>query len=258
MNANEAMARLTPDALRETEHETSQIIKLTILRRLHEMRTLLKISLGGADSHHTSTILHIDQESGQLVLDEFFPEAPATVLDAKAILHISAQYNGALIEFNTRLLEINTAQEPMSCKVSLPDSITYHQNRNDYRVKLPYSYKIQVEIYSRKSGLLSGHVDDISISGLSIVFDDRSVMQLAEGDLLDECNVYLPDNHLELPVEVRLLRMHPTRKHFVLHGKFIQLSPTQGNTLSRELAKLQRELLRNYKHRQANMAKAQV
>lgn len=252
------MARPTPDTLRDTEHETSQIIKLTILRRLQEMRTLLKITLGDTGSHHTSTILHIDQESGRLVLDELFPEASTTVLDANALLRISAQYNGALIEFNTKLLEINASQEPMSCQVNLPDSITYHQNRNDYRVKIPYSYKIQVEIYSRKSGLLSGHVDDISVSGLSIVFEDRSLMQLAEGDLLEECNVYLPDQHLELPVEVRQLRMHPTRKHFVLHGKFTQLAPAQEKTLSRELAKLQRELLRNYKHRQTNTAKAPV
>ncbi|MEW5756015.1 MAG: flagellar regulator YcgR PilZN domain-containing protein [Pseudomonadota bacterium] len=252
------MAIQTPGARRDAEHETSQIIKLTILRRLQEMRTLLKISLHGTDQHYTSTLLSTDQAAGFIVLDEFFPEAPAGVLDVNAMLRISAQYNGASIDFNTRVLEVAATEGAMSYRASIPDSIGYHQNRSDYRVKLPYSYKIQVEIYSRKCGLLSGHLDDISISGLSIAFDDRSVMKLTEGDLLDECNIYLPDQHLELPVEVRQLRMHPTRKHFVLHGKFARLTPGQEKLLGRELAKLQRELLRNYKHRQAGMARAQL
>ena len=210
-----------------------------IFQLLKESRALLKINLPEANKSYTSTILAVDTTNRQFTLDEIFPEDGHKLFESTGQLIAHAEIQGARISFETRRINTDNSRSISSYNCQFPDSIAYIQRRAEYRVPIhaPHLIRVTAEHQPSKQ-ILQGHLYDISMLGIAIVFKTSHIIK--PGEQLQHCQLKLSTNEIVIvTLDVRHIES-TTPGTIRVGGSFTELNTRSREVLNRFIRQMER------------------
>ena len=174
-----------PAAVKSSSHPVTiseKDRKINLLKSLVQNRVLLAIDAIVFDVTVSSTILEVDLNGDSFLLDEFVPRTANQFLAEGTRLSMSCKLYGVPMHFYTKILETGQQNSINFYRCQIPETLDYHQNRTDYRLRNKDSDKPSFQFIGHKHQA-PGNVVDISLGGISVLFDARPA-DFTEGEPL--------------------------------------------------------------------------
>lgn len=217
----------------------------SLLKRMHDERALLTVTLPGSDYQYRSAVVEVDLVKGHLLLDELYPvEGHARLIEAKKF-HVHTRLKGVDIDFAGVLAEAASEAGIALYKVPLPAQIFYRQRRTSYRVHIGAGLAIPVSLDDKGLLRLEGQLCDISAGGVGVRLKSEQPLSVNDGVVFSECAIRLPGNKRILSgLELRFVSpVDPL--HFVrIGGRFVGLERSDKKLVEQFVVSLERELLK--------------
>lgn len=213
---------------------------LGLLKRLHQGRCLLAVTLDNSNPIYTSALLEIDAEQDIIVLDELRPDSGHADLLARRRCRIRGELKGVTVSFTAELIDSGYRDGIAYYRLTCPTSLHYGQRRAHYRPRVGQSNKTTVELQLPTGQVLAGTLQDLSLGGLRIKLD-HDLTGLTLNTRLP-CRLTLPGATVfECTIEIRSLSGAPAPQ---LGGRFEPFLPGQRQLLQKFLRELEREELK--------------
>ncbi len=216
-----------------------------LLRRVHEERALLTISLPGSNDQFKSVVLEVDLAKNFVLLDELHPHDGHGRLLAVKKFHAHTRLKGVDISFGG-ILEGATQENGMALyQVALPTQILYRQRRSSFRVRVGAGLIVPVTLSNQNLLQLQGELCDISTGGIGLRLKLDPTQAIDNGSIFPDCNIQLPSNeHVHSGLELRFISPADARNMVRFGGRFLGLESSNQKLIEHFVASLERELLR--------------
>jgi c-di-GMP-binding flagellar brake protein YcgR len=239
-----------------TEHEQEQenphflydyekILK--ILGDIEANSPLCSVQLDHSRQQFSTSILSIDLEKQQIMLDELMPKEGNAELEKDKHLKLSAYHRGIHMSFNLDHVEIGVSRGIKYYKAAIPDEIYYPQRRKAPRIDISHS-ELQFNGISQRTGVpVSGYLFDLSRggAGVNLPFNRAKILR---GDHLTHCQIRFEDYVMDFEFDVRFVKpLYAGHSKLQVGGLFLKLSSKSQTRLSHFITSLEREEIRRLK-----------
>ncbi len=216
-----------------------------LLLSIEQASPLCTIIFEDMDEQFSSSILDVQMENKQLVLDELLPKEGNALLLQKNKLKLSCIHNGIRIAFMLNGIEPGSSRGIAYYKMPIPSRVYYPQRRASPRILIT-TLDIQFSgVSSRTQITVGGTIYDLSRGGIGINVGNN-IARLQRGDLIRNCRMSLQNEALSFDISVRFVKTSRTRSRQTLIGAYFEnLNPKERNKLESFVASLEREEIRN-------------
>ena len=217
----------------------------SLLRRVHEERALLTVTLPGSDDEYKSVVLEVNLAKSHVLLDELHPlEGHGRFLAAKKF-HAHTRLKGVDISFGGILRESSQEGGIALYQIALPTMILYRQRRTSFRAHVGAGLVIPVTLDDEKLRHLQGHLCDISIGGIGLRLKSDPSPGIDNGAIFSDCEILLPDNErIHSGLELRFVSPADPRNTVRFGGRFVGLEAAARKRVEQFVVSLERELLK--------------
>ena len=228
-------------------HAKAEIV--AVLRSLIQGRSLVSAYFNHGRSFLLTSVLKVDTESGEIILDCGREEA----INRQALLAdqlvLTAMVDKVKVQFAlSRLAETQSAGRP-AFRAALPDKVLRLQRREYFRLATPVAKPVKfVTTLKRPDGsamLFEASLLDISGGGICLMATPSLAALLPRGGTLTDCRMTLPDEGLLVAnLCVRNQFEVTTRggSHYVRVGcEFIALPGARMSMVQRYITRVERE-----------------
>lgn len=213
-----------------------------ILRRAMDQRALLTITIPDTRGAFNSAILEIDGNAQFLLLDELNPKEGHYKFIAAKRLNARAMVKGVEIRFSTSLQETLNESGIACYRVNFPAAVWQLQRRQSFRVTIGLSRQVPVQLQAKDGSHIKALIHNISASGIGMLLPDDT--HLEKGTILPHCIFNLGDGcHIDTQIEIRYSGTRNHTQGVYAGARFYNMDKADKRTLSRQVAKLQRELI---------------
>ncbi len=221
---------------------TSRRDIVAVLRQLGRRPELITGYFNQGRESLVTAVLHVDQEAGEVVLDQGPDDAVNRRALAAGQLICMTRENNVSVKFRLQGLRRATRDDGPTFRAPLPESLYRLQRREFFRVPMPVSSPVLCRIPTDAGEVHEFRVTDMSLGGVGIV-DATMKLPLRIGDVFTDAELRVPDQRpLTVGLEVRNVSRHIFRDGTVGRrlGVAFQGLSTQGSTLlQRYLQRLQ-------------------
>ncbi len=229
----------------ENEKITQPAQIASLLRRVHEERALLTITLPGSDDPYKSVVVEVNLAKGYVLLDELHPPAGHGRFLAEKKFHAHTRLKGVDISFAGILQESTLEGGIALYQVALPTLILYRQRRTSFRVHVGAGLVIPVTLDDEKLRHLQGLLCDISIGGIGLRLKSDQPPAIDNGAVFSACEIQLPGNErIHSGLELRFVSPVDQRHMVRFGGRFVGLAPADRKRVEHFVVSLERELLK--------------
>lgn len=196
-------SQATPlDALRCTVDDSREIGIL--LYELCKRGAQLSLNLDGSPVYCASSILAMDVERAELVLDGSIDAALNARLAAGLPVNVHAQLDRVDIGFVLQAMQQASHQGRPALRAAIPRQVLHLQRRELYRLSTPLSQwptcDLPLGIHSERGSAL--RVADIGSGGMALLHELPEAL-LYLGQRVHECRLHIPDGPC-LTVDIRI------------------------------------------------------
>lgn len=216
-----------------------------LLKRLHNQRALLSVSLPGSEKSFNSAILEVNGEQNYLVLDELGPAEGHTLLLKTKELRARARLEGTRVSFSATLAEVGNDSGIAFYKLPIPEEIDYLQQRAHYRIKAGAGKPVVVTLTLENNKTLSAELHDISMGGAAIkIVQNKLPASLKIMDVVPCTFAFTQGEKMTCILEIRSIRNKDGSSHAHLGCRFTNLTAPCQKLIQRHVAAMEREQLK--------------
>lgn len=222
---------------------------LVYLRALHKNRTLITVYLDEGEHFFLSTVLSVDEDRNQLVLDESNRAADNVAALKAARITLSAPLERVKIQIRLPGLSLTSINGNKAMTAPLPSSILRLQRREFFRVETPriapLRCKLAVPMAAGGHSVVDYPLFDLSGGGLSLLGPVNDAELFALGEMFHDCRLEIPgENVLSINLrvcEVLKIEMLNGEQQLRLGCEFVSLPGTRRTFIERYITRLERE-----------------
>ncbi|MFK5915744.1 MAG: flagellar brake protein [Woeseiaceae bacterium] len=171
------------------------------LRQLGKKNTLLTLHIG--ELTMLSTVVDVLADKNLLVLDYGGNEELNQLLLKHKRAVIKTDYDGIITQFTATDIRKARLQGKESFACTLPDSVLWVQRREFYRVRIPLSEVVTLELIHGDNNRTEYSVLDVSTGGLAL-FDQNDELELEPGNTFHNCKLTLGEHNVcFINIEIR-------------------------------------------------------
>ena len=223
--------------------DPDQIISL--LKDIEQASPLCNIHIEGITEEFGSSILDVQLDNKQIILDELFPKYGNNLITDKKI-KLSTTHNGIRLALMLSDITTGSSRGIAYYKSAIPNRIYYPQRRTTPRIQLN-TLNIQFSgISDRTKSSVGGHIFDLSREGIGIVIPNNRT-RIQRGDLIKNCRVKLDDHAINFDLAIRFVKTNQETGKTQIGGYFENTTSTDQNKLEYFVAALDREEIRKRK-----------
>jgi len=228
---------------KQAEIVTDPVRVCSILRKIHDSRSLLSVTLPGVEGHFSTTLLEVSAENNCFELDELSPTSGHKQLLKIKQLRVYARLQGGVdARFNCKLKRLRKSDGYLSYVLHIPEKVDYYELRAYFRVPLSASTIIPVTL-SIADYQLEVRLTDLSQGGIGLLNSDLP-LEVEVGEIIP-CSIALaPKEPLECEIEIRGLRSNEQMGEQRIGASFHQLTRAQKTNIAHHSSILQREWIR--------------
>lgn len=213
-----------------------------LIGRLIKERVAITVLLPGRGGYFSSLLLEMDRESSALLADELVPVQGHAAMRAGMEVRVIARLDGTDMRFRCQVVEVAHHSPASAYTLALPAAVEHLQRRRAYRVPVPASMPIEVEVQPEDSPPMQGRLIDISQAGVRI---ELRAIRPPPPAVVWDCRIVLPDGEILARVETRHAIVD-RRGPGVIHvgARFVDIGRGQQRLIGRFAAIIQRQRLR--------------
>lgn len=225
----------------------SRVEILSLLRAIRDQRVLLTIYFSRGEDFMVTTLLSVNPEFEELVLDAGADRAQNQRMLASQGLIAVAFIDKIKVQFSTQRAEPTSFEGQDAIRIRLPESVLRLQRRDYYRVSAPVARPVKCSVASPKAPTqrLELIVSDVSGGGIGVMVDP-ALLAAQPGLLLKDFRLDLGEiGEVQGTLEVRHVSevgRGPTRRHH-LGCTFVRMPGTMTTLVQRYVTMLERERL---------------
>jgi c-di-GMP-binding flagellar brake protein YcgR len=193
-----------------------------------------------------TSLVEVDTTRGRLLLDELLPPPTNGALDAGQNIQLSGWLDGVAIEFSVAVRRAGPGENGRCVSTELPSAIRYPQRRETFRIRMMPRAPLEADLCPGAPDMRNAEIVDLSIGGIGLLLADAE--PLAARDTW-KCLLRLPDDPLLTEFEPRSMRTFGKPARTRISGRFVGLTASARAMLSRYIASVQRERLRELNNR---------
>lgn len=220
----------------------------TLLSKTCKTHTLLTVVFDGINKEFGSMILEMNTDRNYLVLDELYPRNGINFPLLNEKLLISTQLEGIELSFSGVVEAISEKDGDEYYKVAIPKKLYYRQQRETYRVPISISTPLSAALSTEDDVLIHAELRDISLGGLCARLTTPAGEFLTTGIEIPTCIIQTPEGK-KIVSSLEIVRVEETQplRNQKIGARFISLGKADRYELSRLIAKLDRENIKNIK-----------
>ena len=218
-------------------YEKSESITF-LLKQLQKHLLVITVRLKGDNDTYNTAIVKVDYKNKLFYLDELVPTMGNTILQNNGLISIRTRLDGAIINAEAHFKELINEDGFNYHVMHFPKQIYTTQRRESYRVNIPLSQHIQVNMQTGSGKLISGHLNDISFSGIAIRLEPNKDFDLKVGDNIPFVTLYLDSTIL---CEMEIKRHSNTLGKTLISGHLNEASAAHQKIIQRFIIQLDRE-----------------
>lgn len=221
-----------------------------LLKDIEDASPLCTISIDGIKEEFSSSILDIQLESKQIILDELSPKHGHELLINQNKLKLSTFYNGIHLAFNLSGIKAGSSHGIPYYKAFLPNRIYYPQRRSSPRRIMHYTTISFSGISSKNQSAVGGEVFDISREGIGVSLPNNRA-RFQRGDLVKNCQIIIDDHTMTFDLAVSFVKKSKQRNDKTqIGGYFKKISAKSRNKLEHFVLTIEREQIRIRKRKE--------
>ncbi len=219
---------------------------ISLLKDIEQASPLCNINIEGITEEFGSSILDIQLDTKQIILDELFPKYGNKLLIDKKI-KLSTVHNGIRLALMLSDFTSESSRGIAYYKSAIPNRIYYPQRRIIPRIQLvalniPFS-----GVSDRTNSSVGGHIFDLSRGGIGIAIPNNRA-RIQRGDLINNCRITLDDHFINFDLTIRFVKkINQKTGKTQIGGYFENLTSKGQNKLEHFVATLEREEIRKRK-----------
>lgn len=226
---------------------TDQVKIINLLKNMEEASPLCTINIGGTNEQFSSSILDIQLENNQIIIDELIPPHGNKLLDNQNTVKLSSIHKGIHLAFKLEQIESGDSRGITFYKTIIPDRVYYPQRRTSPRIHITTFNLLFSGITERTNATIGGAIFDLSRGGLGITIPN-SIARFQRGELIRNCHITLNNQTIDFDLTIRFVKnSNKGHRRTLIGGNFENLSSKGKNRLERFIATLEREEIRNRK-----------
>lgn len=214
----------------------------SVLQSLVQKNIPLTLTFPGRSQRCLSYIIASSRDKASYALDELVPDTANAHIRQGEPFHIEAYVDGVRVNWHNEQPATLSSLDGNSCYwLHFPAQMRYHQRRNAFRAEtLPEQAIKLIPAISN----LEGHLLDLSATGCKVRFKGVET-GLSSGQFLENTRLVLPEETLELTVEVRHLDVNEETGQSLAGFKFHDTAGVTRRSIERYVYHLQREARRH-------------
>jgi c-di-GMP-binding flagellar brake protein YcgR len=174
-------------------HSRTEI--LFLLSAIQKRNLLVNLDLPGSRQIVVTSIIAVDRDHNELILDSARGDALNHELMAGKGAEFIAQLDGVSITFSTGPVKLCDYEKMPALRIALPKTLVRLQRREHFRVHLPIANPVKCIVPSTSSDEtepVTAHIVDISCGGVALA-EMRGRLGTETGRVLSQCKLLLPD-----------------------------------------------------------------
>lgn len=232
---------------REEKQPENDIHSLEALTKLCQEHSFIDVHPTDTNQNYRSMILLVHPEESYLLVDEFYPNPPRSVLEPGNPLDISCHDQGFRTRFQSSFIACENYEDMPAYRLTMPSALQHGQRRSNFRVEIPPEDFFRVSLTGFGPVTASGRIIDLSCSGICLKLMGPPPDGLHRDGLVGNC-IFKTSNDDQIKGKLLVTHLEFNRKaitHTVVGGRFMNLEPPIQKKLDRFLARLQREQRRH-------------
>lgn len=229
-----------------TTSNPQQIIKY--LLTLMSNKCLIAVHPGNEAEAFLTVILELDQQNKR----GFFDLGPDTEFNQRivnsAFVLFTAEFHGISVAFKSANIKITSYKNNAVFEFPLPESMTWRERREYYRVRLPLSQVGECVILHKDQTSSRFNLYDISISGFAILLEmpgQETMPFWMPGNHFQQAHLSLPGaNPIEVAFSIcEIVAFNPEKVHkqAKVGCKLTKISSAGESTIQRYMQKIELE-----------------
>lgn len=249
-NKKETQSSIDPESIENPYFLTEPIKIHKLLKAIENASPLCTITINGITEEFSSSILDIQLENMQIILDELSPKHGHELLINQNKLKLSTIYNGIHLAFNLSGIKTGSSQGIAYYKANLPNRIYYPQRRTSPRTSINYNNISFSGIASRNQSTVGGKIYDISREGVGVIVSNNKA-RFKRGDSINNCKMTIDGHTVTFDLSVRIVKKYNQSGDKIQIGCYFEnLSSLNRNKLEHFVASLEREEIRTRKRKE--------
>lgn len=218
----------------------------SLLKDIEQESPLCTISIEGITEEFSSSILDVQLDNKQIILDELFPKHGNKLLINKKI-KLSTIHNGIRLALMLSDITDGSSRGIIYYKSAIPSRIYYPQRRTIPRIQLTVLNIPFSGVSSRTKSSVGGHIFDLSRGGIGIVIPNNRA-RIQRGDSIKNCRITLDDHSINFDLAIRFIKTtNQETGKTQIGGYFDNITSKGQNKLEHFVATLEREEIRKRK-----------
>lgn len=244
----EALEILEPSQLSQEEKDEnfrvySEIDILFILRGIMQANSLITLYLGSGDSFILTSILAIDADKKEIIIDYGTNEKVSQqALQSKELIFVTTQ-NKVKIEFICTHISKTELKGKNAFSVNIPKYLLRIQRRDNFRISTPITKPLKCIIpvlIEDKSIKAEITLLDISCGGIGAI-DQHTTINLEPGTIYKNCQISLPEiGIVNITIKVKntyAMKLHSGGSYHRVGCEFIELPARTEAMIQRYIVK---------------------
>ncbi|MFW5443059.1 MAG: flagellar brake protein [Methylococcaceae bacterium] len=225
--------------------DPKKIIKL--LKDIEDTSPLCTINIEGISEEFSSSILDIQIDKKQIIIDELIPKHGNELLVNSINLKLSTIYNGIRLAFQLNNIKTDSSRGIAYYKAAIPQRIYYPQRRSCPRIQLTSVKTPFSGVSERTNSTVGGNIFDLSRGGLGVTIPNN-IARFQRGDTIKNSRITLDDSTINFNLTVRFVKTtNKGRGDIQIGGYFENINSKDQNKLEHFVASLEREEIRKRK-----------
>jgi len=223
----------------------------SLLKEIEQASPLCTITFEGSTEKFSSSILDIQLDNKQIILDELLPAHGNSLLKKTTKLKLSTLHKGIHLAFKLEHMTSGSSRGITYYKTEIPDRVFYPQRRTSPRIQITSMSIPFSGISERTQVSIGGLVYDLSRGGVGVSCPNN-IARFQRGDLLKNCRITIDDQTINFDLAVRFVKTSSGTRKTLVGGYFENIPSKSKNKIERFVAAIEREEIRNRKQQSSD------
>ena len=211
-----------------------------LLKQLSRCYTPLTARISRHNEKFSTCIVGV--EHNHVLIDELMPVTGNLLLPNERNLQVTGKLDGIDISFITSLDRVSEKGDMLSYIFDMPEILEYRQRRMAFRIQIPISKKLRVNIDDGHNSTIEGKLHNLSLGGACMIFKSDKHFELSVNPV--ECAIELPKNQwLYCTIKHCHSKINSRGIHQVIGTRFTDLTPAQSRLVSQSINEMEREYI---------------
>lgn len=232
-----------PDGYQQQFEDVTSTLRIAaILRPLQRQHSIVSVAIPGAQRLYNSTLLAVDADSGQLLLDQLHPPEGHALLSPGSRVGITARREGTEVRLILDITDIGREGGSAFYRAPFPASVRYRQRRKAYRATVSAALSIRVEIADASGEhAICGELHDISAEGMCVRLPAKSALPDEQSEAFIATLILPGKKRVQSRFRVLHTLPHEASRTLQVGGHFEAVDKATARAIERFVLELQRE-----------------